>query len=121
MLGHQGLGLTELRVFRSRPLVAYIDNIKDAVRLVQEMVRYAHGIYIGVQPRPLRLFDKAPNRWVKAISKPRSNCACNDNIEFITTCFWDIDVVSIARKTGHPTSEEELLESLVHCPCNKVR
>ena len=112
LLGHQGFGITELRVFKPRPQVAYVDNINDAIRLVQEMVGYAHGVYIGVQPRPLRLFDKAPNRWVKAVSKPRSNCACDDDIEFITACFWDIDVVSIARKDGHPASEEELLESL---------
>ena len=112
LLGHQGLGVTELRVFKPRPQVAYVDNINDAVRLVQEMVGYAHGVYIGVQPRPLRLFDKAPNHWVKAIPKPRSNCACDDDIEYITACFWDIDVVSTARKDGHPASEEELLESL---------
>ena len=112
LLSHQGLGVTELRVFKPRPQVAYVDSIKDAVRLAQEMVGYAHGVYIGVQPRPLRLFDKAPNRWVKAISKPKSNCACDDDIEYITTCFWDIDVVSTARMDGHPASEEELLESL---------
>ena len=73
LLGHQGLGVTELRVFKPRPQVAYVDNIKDAIHLVQEMVGYAHGIYIGVQPRPLRLFDRAPNRWAKAFPKPRSN------------------------------------------------
>ena len=112
MLGHQGLGVTELRVFKPRPQVAYVDNIKDAIHLVQEMVGYAHGIYIGVQPRPLRLFDKAPNQWVKAIPKPRSNCACDNDIEYITACFWDIDIVSTARMDGHPASEEELLGSL---------
>ncbi|MFH1613774.1 MAG: hypothetical protein ABIG61_01640 [Planctomycetota bacterium] len=112
LLGHEGFGVTELRVFNPRPKVAYVDNIKNALRLVQEMVGYAHGIYIGVQPRPLRLFDKAPNRWAKAVSNPGSNCACDSDIEFITACFWDIDVVSEARKHGHPASEEELLESL---------
>ncbi|MCG7854155.1 MAG: hypothetical protein MIO92_16690, partial [Methanosarcinaceae archaeon] len=94
------------------PMVAFTDNIKDAIHLVRDMVGYAHGIYIGVQPRPLCLFDKAPNRWEKAISKPGSNCACDNDIEYITACFWDIDVVSVARKKGHPASEEELLESL---------
>ena len=66
LLGHHDLGVNELRVFKPRPLVAYVDNPQDVVRLVREMDGYAHGIYIGVQPRPLRLFDKAPNRWVKA-------------------------------------------------------
>jgi len=112
LLGHKGFGVSELRVFKPRPMVAYVDNIKDAIRLVRDMVGYAHGIYIGVQPRPLFLFDKAPNRWVIAVSKPKSNCACDKNIEYITVCFWDIDVASIARKEGHPASEEELLESL---------
>ena len=112
LLGHKGYGVTELRVFKPRPMVAYTDNPEDTMHLVQEMVGYAHGFYIGVQPRPLWLFDKAPNRWVKAISKPTSNCACDDDIEYITACFWDIDVVSVARKKGHPASEEELLESL---------
>jgi len=73
---------------------------------------YAHGFYIGVQPRPLWLFNKAPNRWERAYSKQKSNCACDNDIEYITACFWDIDVVSIERKKGHPASEEELLESL---------
>ena len=48
LLGYHDLGVTELMVFKPRPQVAYVDNIKDSIRLVQEMVVYAHGIYIGV-------------------------------------------------------------------------
>ena len=55
LLGHEGFGVTELRVFKPKPLVAYVDSAYIAIRLAQEMVGYAHGVYIGVQPRPLRL------------------------------------------------------------------
>ena len=53
LLGHEGLGVTELRVFDPVPLVAYVDNEDDAVRLALEMEGKTSGIYVGVQPRPL--------------------------------------------------------------------
>ena len=111
LLGHEGLGVTELRVFDPVPLVAYVDNEDDAVRLALEMEGKTSGIYVGVQPRPLELFDKAPNCWRPATSSPH-NCACDDDIEYIKTCFWDIDVVSEERSKRHPASDEELKQTL---------
>lgn len=92
LLGHEGLGVTELRIFDPAPLVAYVDNEEDAVRLALEMDSKTSGIYVGVQPRPLKLFDKAPNCWKRA-SRSNHNCATDEDIEFITTIFFDIDVV----------------------------
>ena len=111
LLGHKGYGVTELRIFDPIPMVAYADNEDDAVRLVMEMAGKTIGIYVGVQPRPLVLFDKAPNCWRPA-SRRSQNCATDNDIEYITTIFFDIDVVSEERQAGHPASELELQQSL---------
>ena len=63
LLGHDGYGVTELRTFDPKPLVAYTDNDEVTVLLALERNGSTSGIYIGVQPRPLELFDKAPNSW----------------------------------------------------------
>lgn len=112
ILGHKGFGVTELRIFNPMPAVAYADSEDDAVRLVLEMEGKTSGIYVGVQPRSLHLFDFAPNCWVPARSKPHTNCATDNDIEYITVCFWDLDVVSEERSKGHPASDEELQQSL---------
>jgi hypothetical protein len=112
LLGHSAHGVTELRTFEPRPLVAYADNENDMARLAMKLDDKVPGIYIGVQPRPLDLFDKAPNCWKPAHSSPASNCACDSDIEYITACFFDFDVVSQQRTPGHPASEEELQQSL---------
>ncbi len=111
LLGHDGCGVTELRTFDKKPLVAYADSEDDIVRLALELDGKVSGIYVGVQPRPLHLLDKAPNCWKPALSTPESNCACDRDIEFITACFFDIDVVSTGRKKGYPASDEELQRS----------
>jgi hypothetical protein len=111
LLGHEGLGVTELRIFDPIPLVAYVDNEDDAVCLCLEMDGKTSGIYVGVQPRPLESFDKAPNCWRPA-SGTEGNCARDRDIQYITTCFWDIDVVSKDRQAEYPASEEELKQSL---------
>ena len=112
LLGHEGLGVTELRAFDPIPMVAYADTEDNVVQLAKDIYNKVPGIYIGVQPRPSGLFDKAPNCWKAALSTPESNCACDQDIEFITTCFFDIDVVSNERAKGHPASDEELQRSL---------
>ena len=112
LLGHEGFGVSELRAFAPVPIVAYADTEDNVVRLVKDIYKKVPGIYIGVQPRPLRLFEKAPNCWMPALGKSGSNCACGKDIEFITTCFFDIDVVSDERMKRHPASEEELQQSL---------
>jgi hypothetical protein len=112
LLDHNGYGVTELRIFNPKPFVAYADSPKAVVRLCREMNGKISGIYVGVQPRSLDLFDKAPNCWKPAHSSPDPNCACDCDIEYITACFFDIDVVSQERKKGCPASEKELQQSL---------
>ncbi len=112
LLGHEHFGITEFRVFDTMPFVAYADNEDDAVRLCLEMEGKTSGIYIGVQPRPSELCEFAPNCWKPARSGPNGNAASDSHIEFITTEFFDIDVVSDARAKGHPASDEELARSL---------
>ena len=112
LLGHEGFGVTELRIFNSNPYVAYTDNDEAMVQLAVKAGKKAWGIYIGVQPRPLELFDKAPNCWRPALAKPDSNCASDADIEYITACFFDIDVISDLRAKGHPASDDELQKSL---------
>jgi len=70
------------------------------------------SVYIGVQARPAHLFDLAPNHWVPAHGGPEGNCARDDDIEWISVVFFDIDVVSVLRQKGHPASEEELQKTL---------
>jgi hypothetical protein len=112
LLGHSHYGVTELRTFEPRPIVAYVDNENDIVRLATELDKKVPGIYVGVQPRPLDLFNEAPNCWKPAVSSPQANCGCDRDIEFITACFFDIDVVSRERKKGCPATEQELQQSL---------
>ena len=101
LLGHSHYGVTELRTFEPRPMVAYADNEDDIVRLATELDGKVPGIYVGVQPRPLDLFDEAPNCWRPAVSNPQTNCGCDRDIEFTTACFFDIDVVSTERMKGY--------------------
>ena len=112
MLGHRDLGVTELRTFDPGPMVAYLDNSDDFLRLCLEMEGETSGIYVGAQPRPLWLFDRAPHCWRPASSGAEHNCACDNDIEYIANVFFDIDVVSTARKEGRPASNEELLQTL---------
>jgi hypothetical protein len=113
LLGHKNYGVTELRIFDPVPMVAYVDNEDDAVSLALRMEGRTSGIYVGVQPRPLHLYEFAPNCWRPATSSPVHNCATDNDIdEYITVCFWDLDVVSEERSKGHPASDEELKQSL---------
>jgi len=111
ILGHDGFGVTELRIFDPQPMVTYIDNIADGIRLASGKDGQTSGIYVGVQPRNIDLFDYAPNCWKPAVGNPQSNCASDRDIEYITAVFFDVDVVSPHRKTGCPASDEELQKS----------
>jgi len=117
LLGHPGFGVTELRIFRPQSQAAYADSGQAVVKLASEAPENALGIYIGIQPRPLELFDKAPNRWMPALKKPDSNCACDADIEYITAFYFDIDVISDPRRKGHPASDKELQESREAADC----
>ncbi len=112
LLNHNGYGITELRTFESRPMVAYADSEESVVSLTCQIHRKVSGIYIGVQPRIVDLFDYAPNCWQLAQGEPKSNCACDKDIEYLTTVFFYIDVVSPDRNKGHPASDAELQNTL---------
>jgi len=112
LLGHDTLGVTELRVFDPLPHVAYADSAEAVVRLCREMGGRTSGVYVGVQPRPAHLFDLAPNRWTPARGGRDGNCARDGDIEYVTAVFFDIDVVSPERAAGHPASDEKLQKSL---------
>jgi len=112
ILGHEGYGVTEFRTLGLlAPMVAYTDNDDDAVRLCLEKDGKTN-IYIGAQPRPAHEFDLAPNRWVPARGGSSGNCARDDDIEYVTTLAWDLDVGSRQRQMGHPASDEELERTL---------
>ena len=112
LLGHDKLGVTELRVFDPLPQVAYADSADAVVQLCREMDGRTSGVYVGVQPRPAHLFDLAPNRWTSARGGRDGNCAREADVEILTLVFFDIDVVSPERAAGRPASEEELQRSL---------
>lgn len=107
ILGHQDFGVTELRVF-DPPRVAYADNVDSFVSLCLAMDDKVSGVYVGAQPRPVHLYDRAPNRWVPARGGPNGNCARDADIEYVVVLVWDIDVVSPERQLGRPASDEEL-------------
>jgi hypothetical protein len=112
LLGHDKLGVTELRVFDPLPQVAYADSADAVVRLCREMDGRTSGVYVGVQPRPAHLFDLAPNRWTPARGGRDGNCARETDVEIVTLVYFDLDVVSPERAVGHPASDEELQKSL---------
>ena len=63
LLGHQGHGVTEFRVFKSPkgPMVAYADNRNDGIHLCLAMADKASGIYdrvlkMGYQPQCCKSF-----------------------------------------------------------------
>jgi len=112
LLGHSGHGVTECRTFDPPPMVAYADSEDSVINLVRQMEQEASGVYIGVQPRPPHLFDKAPNCWKPAASGMNGNCARDTDIEVITALFFDLDAVSDERSQGHPACQQELEKTL---------
>lgn len=112
LLLHAGLGATELRVFAPSPRVGYVNNEADFVRLCRIAELYVPGLYVGVQPRPLNLFDLAPNRWVPAAGGPAGNCAKDTDIDYVSALYFDIDVHTPKKNAGHPASDAELEKTL---------
>ena len=109
LLGHDRLGVTELRaVVDGRQWVAYTDSVDVVLELCRQMEGEASAVYVGVQPRPAHLHDLAPNCWFPARGGPEGNCARDADVEFVTAMYFDIDVLSPQRQEGHPASDEEL-------------
>lgn len=64
LLGHDKLGVTELRIFDPVPQVAYADDADAVVRLCLEVNGKTSGIHVSVQPRRAHLFDLATSHTV---------------------------------------------------------
>jgi hypothetical protein len=100
LLRHSEYGITEIRTFDGTPEVAYTDNEEDFVRVVKEKAGRTN-VYVGCNPRPLELWDVAPNRWCPA---KKGSCASDEQIEYVTTAFFDLDPV---RPKGEAATDEE--------------
>ncbi len=113
LLGHDRLGVTELRaIVGGYHWVAYADGVDAVLELCRQMEGRASALYVGVQPRPAHRFDQAPNRWVLARGGANGNSTYGREIEWISAVFFDIDVISPLRQRGHPASEQELQKTL---------
>ncbi len=90
-LAHGAHGVSEVRVIApgGRGIVG-IGFFDDEEAFVRECVRTnaAGNVYVGIQPRPRRLFDAAPN-----VVRPLKTGAGRKDIEVITATVIDLDPV----------------------------
>jgi len=91
LLGHSHYGVTELRTFEPRPMVAYADNENNIVRLAMELYRKVPGVHVGIQPRPLDLFDNAPNCRENGLALSSTIC-CSGNGHYVLAPIIPIQV-----------------------------
>ncbi|MBN1530747.1 MAG: hypothetical protein JW895_16920, partial [Thermoleophilaceae bacterium] len=101
-LAHAEHGVSEVRVIRPGKGIVGIGFFDDEDDFVSECVRTnaAGNVYVGIQPRPRRLLDLAPN----AVRPLRSGAGRKD-IEVVTATVIDLDPV---RPKDTAATEEEL-------------
>ena len=101
-LAHAEHGVSELRVIRPGKGIVGIGFFDDEDAFVSECVRTntAGNVYVGIQPRPRRLLDQAPN----AVRPLKSGAGCKD-IEVVTATVIDLDPV---RPKDTASTEDEL-------------
>ena len=89
-LAHGAHGVSEVRVIRPAGGIIGIGFFDDEEAFVRECVRTnaAGNVYVGIQPRPRRLFDAAPN-----VVRPLKTGAGRKDIEVITATVIDLDPV----------------------------
>jgi hypothetical protein len=101
-LGHAAHGVSEVRVIggRGQPLIGYFDA---EAAFVSECVRgnALGNVYVGIQPRPRRMFDLAPNRLMRGIAGGKAQ-----DIETLTALVVDLDPKR-PTKTGSTDAEVE--------------
>ena len=100
-LGHDGLGVTEVRVIspdHGVSCIGFFDDENAFVRACREESGKA-SVYIGIQPRLARFLDQAPNR----IARLR-NGARDQDIEQVSTIVLDADPI---RPKNTASTEEE--------------
>ena len=87
-LAHRAHGVSEVRVIRPAGGIIGIGFFDDEDAFVRECVRTnaAGNVYVGIQPRPRRLFDTAPN-----VVRPLKTGAGRKDIEVITATVIDLD------------------------------
>ena len=93
LLGHEGLGFTEVRAFSQTGYIAqrYVDSETDFVAAVRELHNaQSKAIYVGVNPR-----NKKDGK--------------EENVDYVTSLFYDIDPV---RAKDTASTEEQHNEAL---------
>ena len=106
-LAHAPHGVSEVRVIRpGGGGIVGIGFFDDEEAFVRECLRTnaAGNVYVGIQPRPRRLLDQAPN----AI-RPLKSGAGRKDIEVVTGTVIDLDPV---RPKDTASTEEELQQAL---------
>lgn len=102
-LHHTPYGVTELRAIAPNrgPVlgIGYFDD-EDAFVAACEAVNGTGNVYVGIQPRPRRFLEQAPN-----VIRSLSNGARDQDIECITATVLDIDPV---RPKNTAATDEEL-------------
>jgi hypothetical protein len=89
-LAHGAHGVSEVRVIRPAGGIIGIGFFDDEDAFVRECVRTnaAGNVYVGIQPRPRRLFEAAPN-----VVRPLKTGAGRKDIEILTATVIDLDPV----------------------------
>jgi hypothetical protein len=89
-LAHGAHGVSEVRVIRPAGGIVGIGFFDDEEAFVRECVRTnaAGNVYVGIQPRPRRMLELAPN-----IVRPLKSGAGRKDVELITATVIDLDPV----------------------------
>jgi len=89
-LAHAAHGVSEVRVIRPAGGIVGIGFFDDEEAFVRECLRTnaAGNVYVGIQPRPRRLFELAPN-----VVRPLKSGAGRKDIDVITATVIDLDPV----------------------------
>lgn len=105
-LAHGAHGVSEVRVIRPAGGIIGIGFFNDEEAFVRECVRTnaTGNVYVGIQPRPRRLFEMAPN-----VVRPLKTGAGRKDIEVITATVIDLDP---ARPKDTASTEAELALAL---------
>lgn len=105
-LAHGDHGVSEVRVIRPGKGIVGIGFFDDEDAFVSECVRTnaAGNVYVGIQPRPRRLLDRAPN----AVRPLKSGGGRND-VEVVTATVIDMDP---ARPKDTASTDDELAAAL---------
>lgn len=105
-LGHVGPGVTEVRIISPDHGIAGIGFFDDEDTFVRACVEASGkaNVYVGIQPRPVRFLDQAPNR----IARLRSG-AHDQDIELVSAIVIDIDP---ERPRDSASTDEELAKAV---------